>query len=199
MFSTYSPICVVYSLGLFYDRHLLFLCSYGMLIVLVLFEAIRYYKIGQIGEYVENMTSLFIDEKDSNSKLILSHIYLLVGLSFPLWISDIKSFNLCHLSGLITVGIGDSFASLIGSRLGKHKLPGCDKKSVEGSIGLILSELITLLVLAETGFIDLFNTFNILLILTFLILTSFIEAYTNDNDNLILPIVAYPILNLLTH
>lgn len=70
------------------------------------------------------MTSLFIDEKDSSSKLILSHIYLLVGLSLPLWISDINTFNLCQLSGLITVGIGDSFASLIGSRFGKHKLPG---------------------------------------------------------------------------
>lgn len=31
-------ICVVYALGIFYDRHLLFLCSYGMLIVLVIFE-----------------------------------------------------------------------------------------------------------------------------------------------------------------
>jgi dolichol kinase len=28
------------------------------------------------------------------------------------------------MSGLLTVGIGDSFASIIGSKYGKHKIPG---------------------------------------------------------------------------
>ena len=31
---------------------------------------------------------LFLDEKDISSKLILSHVYLLIGLSYPLWISN---------------------------------------------------------------------------------------------------------------
>ena len=31
---------------------------------------------------------MFVDEKDSSSKLILSHIYLLVGFSFPVWASN---------------------------------------------------------------------------------------------------------------
>lgn len=190
-------ICLVYSLGFYYDRNLLFLCSYGMLIVLVLCEIIRYHKIGVLSGYIEDISSVFIDEKDSKSKLVLSHIYLLVGLSFPLWISNFEIFNLGQLSGLITVGVGDSFASLIGSRFGKHKLPGSKKKSLEGSLGLIFSELFVLLVLAELGLFDPFNLSNIASTSCFLLITAFVEAYTNDNDNLILPIVAYPFLKSL--
>lgn len=33
-------------------------------------------------------------------------------------------FNPAELSGLITVGIGDSFASLVGSKYGRHRYPG---------------------------------------------------------------------------
>ena len=59
---------------------------------------------------------------------------MLVGLSFPLWISNFEIFNLGQLSGLITVGVGDSFASLIGSRFGRHKLPGRYSRYSIGSI-----------------------------------------------------------------
>jgi hypothetical protein len=44
---------------------------------------------------------MFVDEKDSSSKLILSHIYLLVGFSFPVWASNfdgnILKFKLTYL------------------------------------------------------------------------------------------------------
>jgi len=30
---------------------------------------------------------LFLDEKDKSSKLVLSHIYLLLGIFYPFWIS----------------------------------------------------------------------------------------------------------------
>lgn len=105
-------ICIAYSLGFAHDRHLLYLCSYGMLILLILIEVllltviikwyrfefnffyflktIRYHKIGKIGVMISDTMNLFVDEKDSDSKLILSHIYLLVGFSFPLWVSNIN-------------------------------------------------------------------------------------------------------------
>ncbi len=72
---------------------------------------------------------------------------------------------------------------------------GSIKKSIEGSLGLIISQLFTILILSFwTGLVDLSNTSNIIIIISFLMATSFVEAFTNDNDNLILPIVAYPFL-----
>jgi len=168
-----------------------------MLIVLALAETIRYLKIDWLGVRLQELQELFIDEKDQSSKLVLSHIYLLIGFSVPIWISDYDQFNLGQLSGVITVGIGDSFASLIGSRYGRHKLPGLSKKSLEGSIGLVVSILVALMALGGLGLFDLYATRNVFLILALVGITSFTEAYTNDNDNLILPLIAYPFLKSL--
>ena len=74
---------------------------------------------------------------------------------------------------------------------------GSDKKSVEGSLALIISQFVIFIVIMEQGFIDPFNINNYLLISIYLFVTFFIEAYTNDNDNLTLPVVAYPFLILL--
>ncbi len=85
-------ICLVYLPGLFFDRGLLMLCSYGMLILLVAIEAVRFLEFSPV---IDRMLNLFVDEKDKHSKLILSHVYLLVGSSLPLWLSrsDRKYFK----------------------------------------------------------------------------------------------------------
>lgn len=83
-------IMVVFSLGFVYDRHLLYLCSFGMLLLLSLCEIIRYYKIEPIGKLIQDSLVVFLDEKDQNSSLIMSHVYLLIGLAYPLWLSDLN-------------------------------------------------------------------------------------------------------------
>lgn len=191
-------ICIVYILGFIHDRHLLYLCSNGMLILLILLETIRYHKIGVLGQLINDLMWLFVDEKDSSSKLVLSQIYLLLGLSYPLWISDYDQFNIAQLSGLLTVGIADSFASLIGSRFGKYKLFGT-RKSIEGSLAFIWSQLIVFFVLIYYNLVTLNEWPNLILIVMSILLTCFVEAFTTDNDNLILPIIAYPFLCLASN
>jgi hypothetical protein len=53
-------------------------------------KAIRYYNIGIASSIITDLTTMFVDEKDSNSKLILSQIYLVLGLSFPFWMTNIN-------------------------------------------------------------------------------------------------------------
>jgi len=184
-------------LGLALDTRFLYLCSFGMFILLILIEAVRYFKVGVLGSAVQNMMLMFVDEKDRSSKLILSHIYLLVGLSYPLWISDINKFSIQQYSGVVTVGIGDSLASIIGSHFGRHKWPGPSKKSIEGSLAFAISQILFFAVLHFLNVFDMLYGLNPYLIVFTSISSAYVEALANDNDNLLLPFIVYPCLVLV--
>jgi len=65
-----------------------------------------------------------------NGKLILTPIYLIFGFSFPIWL-DLFRFGrvtLASYSGIISLGIGDTAASIIGKKFGKIKF-GRDGKA----------------------------------------------------------------------
>ena len=84
---------------------------------------------------------MFKDEKDVGD-LVLTNLYLLSGVSLPLWITtDLqKADRILLMSGVLSVGIGDSFASIVGSKYGKLKLFK-SKKTLEGLLASILSQL----------------------------------------------------------
>ena len=94
--------------------------------------------------------------------LILSHVYLLLACAIPLWSTQMTSCNnnnnmvqerrrdvLCALiatCGVITIGISDSAASLVGQRFGRTRwMPRSmvNKKTVEGTLGGWVSILLT--------------------------------------------------------
>ncbi len=103
---------------------------------------------------------------------------------------------MAELSGFLTVGVGDSFASVFGSAFGKHKLFG-SKKSFEGTIALVLSQLVVFFILNHFGLVNFNDVNNILYAGISLVLSGYAEAFTTDNDNLILPLVVYPFLSLI--
>lgn len=92
--------------------------------------------------------SVFADEKDH--LISLTPLYLLCGLSFPLWMPTNNVPLLALLSGVLTVGVGDTAASFVGSKWGSHKWI-TSNKSIEGTIGCIFSQVGLICALAFIG------------------------------------------------
>jgi len=51
----------------------------------------------------------FVDERDTSGSLILTHVYLLLGCSLPLWLdSQFVLHPMAAFTGLLIVGVGDA-------------------------------------------------------------------------------------------
>ena len=57
----------------------------------MLAQIVRFFKIGFLYRLIEDTMLIFLDEKDRHSKVITSHIYLVFGLSYPVWVSSFDS------------------------------------------------------------------------------------------------------------
>ncbi|KAG8227783.1 hypothetical protein J437_LFUL006417 [Ladona fulva] len=124
-------IVAVYIPGVIFDCSLLYLSSGIALAIFILVEMVRVLQIQPFGDILQKSFESFADEKDQGV-LALTPIYLLAGCSLPLWIKpDYCSAGperyLPALAGILSVGIGDTAASVGGSLYGKHKWSGIIK------------------------------------------------------------------------
>ena len=102
-------------------------------------------------------------------------------------ISDLKETNqLILLSGVLSIGIGDSAASIVGSKFGRIRFPGTSK-TLEGTLASILAQII---------FVCFVTNLNFFVVLSILFV-AFVEALTTQVDNVVLPIILYSLLTLL--
>ncbi|KAL6258966.1 hypothetical protein P5V15_008890 [Pogonomyrmex californicus] len=180
----------VYIPGIIYDPSLLYLASGVMLVLFIALEVIRFFKIPPLGEILQQGFLAFADGK-TDFLLSLTPIYLLCGLSFPLWMPTNNLPLLILLSGVLTVGIGDAAASFVGSKWGLHKWVDT-KKTVEGTIACVLCQICVILMLTYCGFMDSYQL--LMRSILAVVLISLIEARTNQVDNLALPLLMYVFL-----
>lgn len=108
----------------------------------------RFLRIPPLSDALQQGFAAFADEKDAS--LSLTPLYLLGGLSFPLWMPRNNLELLPLMSGVLTVGLGDSAASLCGTKWGKNKWPGSEK-SMEGTVACIASQLLLIYFLGALG------------------------------------------------
>lgn len=158
----------------------------GMLIIMILLEMIRAWQLKPIGYHLEKVCQALRGKWD-NKYLTLSHVYLLVGSFLPLWIlpNDSKITNKLLLStGLISVGVGDTAAAIVGTFMGKTKFKGKSGKTLEGLIGNIIAMILFKMI--WIGYTDFIEDFSFVIAT---VLTALVEAITDNCDNLILPLV----------
>lgn len=107
----------------------------AMSIALNLFVAVEYYRINYGLVMITERLERNLKKQESNGGLIVAHIQLLLGCALPVWLCESKE---AAMTGMITLGIGDAMASIIGLRFGKHRMFN-GTKSVEGLLAFILS------------------------------------------------------------
>ncbi|XP_042481230.1 dolichol kinase EVAN isoform X2 [Macadamia integrifolia] len=167
------------------------------LAVFLALEIIRVWKIWPLWRLVHQFMNAFTDHRDSDI-LIVSHFSLLLGCALPKWMSS--GFNdrpLAPFAGILSLGIGDTMASMVGHKYGVLRWSKTGKKTVEGTAAGITSVLaacsVLLPLLASTGYILSEHWFSLLLAVT---VSGLLEAYTAQLDNAFIPLVFYSLLCL---
>ena len=127
-------------------------------------------------------------------EMILSHFYLLLGCSLPFFINPNNSLNISSFSGLISLGIGDSLASIGGKRFGKNTWHSKTRKTLEGSFFGFIGMFITWTFLNEF----LLSKISIKKLVFISFSSTIWEALINLNDNLTLPLFTLFIFNKIT-
>ena len=87
------------------------------------------------------------------------------------------------MSGVISIGIGDSAASIVGSKFGRFKFPG-SPKTFEGTLASVLSQII---------FVRFFSNLS-LTVVSGIAIVAVVEALTSQVDNVVLPLLLFTFL-----
>lgn len=171
----------------------------GSVFVFIVLEFLRCTRITFLGDVLNSLLHLFQDEKDLQGPLSLSYIFLLVGVAIPIGygivVDDVVSMR--SYLGLVALGLGDSFASIIGKRFGKNKWKG-QSRTIEGTITYIVVTFVSFV------FIDFYllpegsrvkNWENVFIVS---LVGGAIEGSASMNDNLLIPcitLISYELLN----
>ncbi len=88
---------------------------------------------------IQRFMALFVDERDTQGELYVTHITLLLGLAVPIWLgSDLEAF-----AGIIMTGVGDALASVVGSLCGQRTIAVGTKKTAEGAAACFVSMILS--------------------------------------------------------
>ena len=116
----------------------------------------------------------------------MTNLYLLAGVSLPIWLTpDLDHTNkLILLSGVLSIGVGDSAASIVGSKFGKIKFPD-SQKTLEGTLASIVAQLL---------FVCFVSNLSLGIVIS-ICFVSFVEALTTQVDNVVLPLLLFSMFN----
>ncbi|XP_052187404.1 dolichol kinase EVAN isoform X2 [Diospyros lotus] len=188
---------LMFSPALIFQPKFLDLAFGAALAAFLVLEITRVWRIWPLGELVHRFMNAFTDHRDSDL-LIVSHFSLLLGCALPIWMSS--GFNdrpLAPFAGILSLGIGDTMASMVGHKYGVLRWSKTGKKTVEGTAAGITSVLaacsVLLPLLATTGYIFTQHWFSLLVAVT---VSGLLEAYTAQLDNAFIPLVFYSLLCL---
>lgn len=184
---TYTPTI------LFEEIEFTLITLLGTLVVFIIIELLRFTQLTFIGRFLFNKMIKFQDFKDLKGPLNVSYIYLLAGVSFPIvydYILHQEQVSIIRYMGILSLGVGDTFASVIGKKWGSFKWKGSDT-SVQGSVAFVVSTLASLYAVnylfeSRDDYIPITNWENVVVSV---LIGGIIEGVASMNDNFLIPIV----------
>ncbi|KAI1328762.1 hypothetical protein F5Y16DRAFT_367850 [Xylariaceae sp. FL0255] len=120
----------------------------------LLLDLLRASQLPPLSKPLAAFLAPYVDGRDLRGPVVISHIFLLIGCAIPLWLSmgslgrtgrdhlkgwEVATREVCMVSGIICVGLGDAAASLIGRRYGRRKWFWGGGKSIEGSVAFAMA------------------------------------------------------------
>lgn len=151
-------------------------------------EYVRYFAVYPFGAAIHIFMNEFLDHRDSGTA-ILSHFYLLTGCAGSVWLEDPSPILL--YTGVLTLGVGDAAASIIGRKVGLRKWSPTTSKTVEGTLAYVVSVFGSALLLRLCGFAPPFSSVRYLAVT---VIGGLLEALSDQNDNLTLPLYMWSML-----
>jgi dolichol kinase len=156
----------------------------------------------------------YLDKRENTERgdLVLTHLYLLMGCAFPVWLELGSSATgveprapsggmdlLRRAAGILLIGVGDACAAAYGINFGKIHWP-CSHRTVEGSFAFVVSIMTAALALSlsQTVGTVTWQVGEIKAFACAVALSMFLEVYTDSIDNLVLPLYFSPTLRILT-
>ena len=89
------------------------------------------------------------ERRRGKNVVVLSHSSLLLGIAVPLWLHNESDSSIASLAGLISIGIGDTFACAIGRKFGRVRIN--ETKTIEGFLAFFLTTFSAALFLDPNG------------------------------------------------
>jgi dolichol kinase len=180
--------------------------SYAIAITLLLIiESIRH-DISWLNHFY--VTYLDSNKDETDDATIISHIALVAGCAAPLWLVQYYSFYcardialadestmflLLGLWGVWVLGIGDALGAIIGQRYGRMRW-GYNHRTVEGSAAMFFSLCVTCITATALFESNSLWTGHIRIWLPAVVFVTFLEAYTMQIDNIVLPLAGATVM-----
>eukprot|EP00347_Sterkiella_histriomuscorum_P023226 403335466 len=178
-------------------------------VLLILIEMIRYFmkkknEKGLILNSLDSYFKAFTDQREQQpNQLIVTHILLLMGCAMPNTIYftilnggfQNKYTQLVTVSSILFLGVGDTAASLIGSRYGTSKWKNNSNKTSEGTISLVVFTFIAYLMIINLIFPKYLDIFMVVLFST--IMVGFAEGLSHQYDNLVCSVLYFFLINMI--
>lgn len=182
-------------------------------------EVLRTGGIPHISTRLHQFMASFVDKRDSGA-MYVTHLTLLLGMAVPVWLSgavdDVPPKEAVErlwpgaLAGIIITGLGDAAASIVGSQIGRVPIAPGSHKTVEGTVAGAVTVLAAWVGLIHAGLIaqpeiawgiggGISGQFWsgsgwVVAMVAATVLSSLLEAATEQLDNLFVPLHYFSLL-----